>query len=202
MTALLTAEFRKVLSLRYWWILGIAPLLVGLFCGALTLPVMRQLEDVVGEDFAEAAAAAVGISLALALVFLFAALFGVVNTGSDMAQLAPMVEQVEQRVGQARRRGWSSWPPCATRTSWPRPPGPSTPARLRRRTGFTLVEAVLVMVIIGIVGSIVAVFILRIVRLDLTLLSVDPNVTTIVEGTIMAVVVMLGGILAVRGRRA
>jgi ribose transport system permease protein len=48
----------------------------------------------------------------------------------------------------------------------------------------------------------VAVFILRIVRLDLTLLSVDPNVTTIVEGTIMAVVVMLGGILAVRGRRA
>ncbi|MFZ3391906.1 ABC transporter permease [Rhodococcus sp. 7Tela_A2] len=83
MTALLTAEFRKVLSLRYWWILGIAPLLVGLFCGALTLPVMRQLEDVVGEDFAEAAAAAVGISLALALVFLFAALFGVVNTGSE-----------------------------------------------------------------------------------------------------------------------
>jgi len=83
MTALLTAEFRKVLSLRYWWILGIAPLLVGLFCGALTLPVMRQLEDVVGEDFAEAAAAAVGISLALALVFLFSALFGVVNTGSE-----------------------------------------------------------------------------------------------------------------------
>lgn len=83
MTALMTAEFRKVLNLRYWWILGIAPLLVGLFCGALTLPVMRQLEDVLGEDFAEAAAAAVGISLALALVFLFSALFGVINTGSE-----------------------------------------------------------------------------------------------------------------------
>ena len=54
----------------------------------------------------------------------------------------------------------------------------------------------------GLLGPIVAVFILRLVRLDLTLLSVDPNVTTIVEGTIMAVVVMLGGILAVRGRRA
>ena len=54
----------------------------------------------------------------------------------------------------------------------------------------------------GLLGPIVAVFILRIVRLDLTLLSVDPNVTTIVEGTIMAVVVMLGGLLAVRGRRA
>jgi ribose transport system permease protein len=54
----------------------------------------------------------------------------------------------------------------------------------------------------GLLGPIVAVFILRVVRLDLTLLSVDPNVTTIVEGTIMAVVVMLGGLLAVRGRRA
>jgi ribose transport system permease protein len=53
----------------------------------------------------------------------------------------------------------------------------------------------------GLVGPILAVFILRLVRLDLTLMSVDPNVTTIVEGTIMVVVVMFGGILAVRGRR-
>ena len=53
----------------------------------------------------------------------------------------------------------------------------------------------------GLLGPIVAVFILRLVRMDLTLLSVDPNVTTIVEGTIMAVVVMLGGLLALRGRR-
>jgi ribose transport system permease protein len=30
---------------------------------------------------------------------------------------------------------------------------------------------------------------------------VDPNVTTIVEGTIMVAVVMLGGVLAMRGRR-
>lgn len=52
----------------------------------------------------------------------------------------------------------------------------------------------------GLLGPIVAVFILRLVRLDLTLLAVDPNVTTIVEGVIMAVVVMLGGLLAVRGR--
>lgn len=83
MTALLTAEFRKVLGLRYWWILGIAPLVVGLFCGALTLPVMRHVEDVLGPGFAEAAAAAVGISFTLALVFLFAGLFGVVNSGGE-----------------------------------------------------------------------------------------------------------------------
>ena len=53
----------------------------------------------------------------------------------------------------------------------------------------------------GLLGPIVAVFILRLVRMDLTLLSVDPNVTTIVEGTIMVVVVMLGGVLAIKGRR-
>lgn len=53
----------------------------------------------------------------------------------------------------------------------------------------------------GLLGPIVAVFILRLVRMDLTLMSVDPNVTTIVEGTIMAAVVMLGGVLAVRSAR-
>lgn len=54
----------------------------------------------------------------------------------------------------------------------------------------------------GIVGPIIAVFILRLARLDLTLMSVDPNVATIVEGTIMAVVVMIGGLVALRARRA
>lgn len=53
----------------------------------------------------------------------------------------------------------------------------------------------------GILGPIIAVFILRTLRLDLTLLSVDPNVTTIVEGAIMVAVVMAGGLLAMRGRR-
>ncbi|MEX0970349.1 MAG: ABC transporter permease [Paracoccaceae bacterium] len=54
----------------------------------------------------------------------------------------------------------------------------------------------------ALLGPIIAVFILRLVRMDLTLLSVDPNITTIVEGTIMVVVVMLGAVLAYRGRRA
>ena len=52
----------------------------------------------------------------------------------------------------------------------------------------------------GLVGPIVAVFILRLVRTDLTLLAIGPNVTAIVEGTIMVVVVMLGAFLAMRGR--
>jgi len=52
----------------------------------------------------------------------------------------------------------------------------------------------------GIVGPIVAVFILRLVRSDLTFLAVDPNVATIVEGTIMVAVVMLGALVALRSR--
>ncbi|SMY06174.1 ABC transporter permease [Flavimaricola marinus] len=53
----------------------------------------------------------------------------------------------------------------------------------------------------AILGPIIAVIILRLVRMDLTLMSVDPNVTTIVEGTIMVVVVMFGGVIAYRGRQ-
>jgi ribose transport system permease protein len=52
----------------------------------------------------------------------------------------------------------------------------------------------------GLVGPIIAVFVLRLVRTDLTLLAVDPNVTTIIEGVIMVVVVMFGAVLAMRGR--
>ena len=53
----------------------------------------------------------------------------------------------------------------------------------------------------GLLGPLIAVFVLRVVRLDLTLLRVDPNVSAIVEGVIMVSVVMLGGLLALRGRR-
>jgi ribose transport system permease protein len=52
----------------------------------------------------------------------------------------------------------------------------------------------------GVIGPIVAVFILRLVRTDLTLLAVDPNVTAIIEGTIMVIVVMFGAFIALRGR--
>jgi ribose transport system permease protein len=53
----------------------------------------------------------------------------------------------------------------------------------------------------GLLGPVLAVFVLRLVRMDLTLMSVDPNVAAIVEGTIMVVVVMFGGVLAMRGRK-
>lgn len=52
----------------------------------------------------------------------------------------------------------------------------------------------------GLLGPIIAVFVLRLVRTDLTLLAIDPNVTAIVEGTIMVVVVMFGAFIAMRSR--
>ncbi len=54
----------------------------------------------------------------------------------------------------------------------------------------------------GLVGPIVAVFILRLVRTDLTLLGIDPNYTTVIEGAIMVSVVMVGGLVAIRSRRS
>lgn len=53
----------------------------------------------------------------------------------------------------------------------------------------------------GLLGPIIAVFVLRIIRTILTLAAVDPNVTTIVEGVIMVGVVMLGAIVTYRGVR-
>ncbi|WP_062013720.1 ABC transporter permease [Aureimonas sp. AU4] len=54
----------------------------------------------------------------------------------------------------------------------------------------------------GLLGPILAVFVLRLVRTLLTLLAVDPNATTIVEGAIMVGVVMLGAFVAMRSQRA
>lgn len=53
----------------------------------------------------------------------------------------------------------------------------------------------------GLLGPIIAVFILRIIRSILTFAAVDPNVTTIVEGVIMVAVVMFGAVLTFRGAR-
>lgn len=53
----------------------------------------------------------------------------------------------------------------------------------------------------ALLGPIIAVIILRLVRMDMTLMSVDPNIATIIEGSIMVVVVMIGGLLAMRAAR-
>jgi ribose transport system permease protein len=54
----------------------------------------------------------------------------------------------------------------------------------------------------NLVGPIVAVLILSLIRTDLTFMGVDPNITTIVQGAIMVVVVMVGAYLTLRRRTA
>jgi ribose transport system permease protein len=54
----------------------------------------------------------------------------------------------------------------------------------------------------GIVGPILAVFILQLVRTDLTFLEVNPNFSIVVQGVILIGVVLLGSILAMRRVRA
>ncbi|MEW9835054.1 ABC transporter permease [Mesorhizobium sp. ZMM04-4] len=52
----------------------------------------------------------------------------------------------------------------------------------------------------GLLGPIIAVFVLRLARTILTLLAIDPNVTAIVEGSILVAVVMFGAFIAMRSR--
>ena len=51
------------------------------------------------------------------------------------------------------------------------------------------------------VGPIVAVFILALVRTDLTLLGANSNLSTVVQGTILIGVVMFGSLLTMRQAR-
>jgi len=53
----------------------------------------------------------------------------------------------------------------------------------------------------GLVGVVLAVFVLRLVRADLVFLGIDPNFTTVIEGLTMVIVVMVGAMLAMRSRR-
>jgi ribose transport system permease protein len=54
----------------------------------------------------------------------------------------------------------------------------------------------------GMMGPVVAVFVLSLVRTDLTFLGVDPNLSTVVQGAIMVIVVMIGAYVTLRRRRA
>ena len=54
----------------------------------------------------------------------------------------------------------------------------------------------------GMMGPLVAVFVLSLIRTDLTFLGVDPNFSTVIQGVIMVVVVMIGAFVTLRRRRA
>ncbi|MFG1784351.1 ABC transporter permease [Rhodococcus oryzae] len=81
MTALLTAELRKVTTLRFWWALAIAPLAVALFAGAIFAAVDDTLTTMDAE--LTTSAANVGLFITIGWVALFAGLFGAVNAGTE-----------------------------------------------------------------------------------------------------------------------
>lgn len=54
----------------------------------------------------------------------------------------------------------------------------------------------------GMLGPIAAAYILGLIRTDLVFLGVDPNYSTVIQGVIMVVVVMVGGLITLRRRRA
>ncbi|NKS62577.1 ABC transporter permease [Rhodococcus hoagii] len=83
MNRLLTAEFRKITTLRLWWALGLAPLLIGLLSGAISVPFVSALAQETESDELAIAVAAIGLFVALGSVFLFAALFGALNAGAE-----------------------------------------------------------------------------------------------------------------------
>jgi hypothetical protein len=45
MNALLTSEIRKVTTLKFWWALAIAPLVVGIFASVITSVIANQLGE-------------------------------------------------------------------------------------------------------------------------------------------------------------
>jgi ribose transport system permease protein len=53
----------------------------------------------------------------------------------------------------------------------------------------------------GVLGPILAVFVLQLVRSDLTFLNVDPNLATVIQGSILIGVVMFGSVVAMRKAR-
>lgn len=54
----------------------------------------------------------------------------------------------------------------------------------------------------GLLGPILAVFVLSLIRLALVFIGVDPNYSTVVQGLIMVIVVMVGAYVTLRRKRA
>lgn len=81
MTALLTSELRKVTTLRFWWALALAPLVVALFAGTFYAAMAGDIEF--SSSKLSTGAASVGLFVAIACVALFAGLFGAINSGTE-----------------------------------------------------------------------------------------------------------------------
>lgn len=89
MTTLVSAEIRKVLTLRYWWALALTPVVVALLAAAFTRSVVDAVAD---STVISAAGSVIDVNLAstaivlggsITIALLFAALFGAVTVGNE-----------------------------------------------------------------------------------------------------------------------
>ncbi|WP_072806869.1 hypothetical protein [Rhodococcoides yunnanense] len=76
---LLTAEVRKVTSLRFWWALALPPILVGIF----TSTIASAISESVGEVDVEGGFATFGLYVSLGFAMAFVAVFAAVNGGTE-----------------------------------------------------------------------------------------------------------------------
>lgn len=80
-TTLLTAEIRKVTTLRFWWALAIPPVLVGVCASAISSAAASTTGVLVDGDVDGVLLA--GLVVALVTAMIFAAVFSAVNAGTE-----------------------------------------------------------------------------------------------------------------------
>lgn len=100
MTALLSAELRKALTLRYWWALALAPLALAALLPSSIHAVTTDGVGPLASD-RDTAAMSVGLVVAIGAAALFAGIFGAVTTGTEFRYrtLAPTFLTARGRDG-------------------------------------------------------------------------------------------------------
>ena len=83
MNALLTSEIRKVTTLKFWWALAIAPIVVGVFASVITSVIANQLGEFEEDLQIAGGVASIGLYVAAGAAILFAGIFGAVNAGTE-----------------------------------------------------------------------------------------------------------------------
>lgn len=76
---LLTAEVRKVTSLKYWWALAIPPIVVGVFASTIA----SAISESVGEVDIDGGFSTFGLYASLAFAMTFVGVFAAVNGGTE-----------------------------------------------------------------------------------------------------------------------
>ncbi|SNS87870.1 hypothetical protein [Rhodococcoides kyotonense] len=76
---LLTAEIRKITTLKFWWALALPPVVVGIFASAIA----SAISESAGDLDIEGGFAIFGLYSSLGAAMVFAAIFGSVNGGTE-----------------------------------------------------------------------------------------------------------------------